>query len=231
MILTQKRKRAKSRRHPAGLRVGSFSARRACGYSDAQALPIYNSKKIASGKGGEKIKGVCKKMKLYTAAVVAKWLDISERRVRQLRDQKVLEEARPGLYSLKDCIHRYIEYLRKDGTEDAAVDYNQERAKLVRTKRERQELELQLERREALAASEVEEVMTDMLLRFRQRVRAIPVKLSPTLATETDQTEIFLALKRATDEALEELADFDSAFSTQEGQEGADDGTIRQDDI
>ena len=97
------------------MRVGSFSARRDCGYSDAQALPIYNSKKIASGKGGEKIKGVCKKMKLYTAAVVAKWLDISERRVRQLRDQKVLEEARPGLYSLKDCIHRYIEYLRKDG--------------------------------------------------------------------------------------------------------------------
>ena len=32
-------------------------------------------------------------MKLYTAAVVAEWLDISERRVRQLRDQKVLEEA------------------------------------------------------------------------------------------------------------------------------------------
>lgn len=61
MILTQKRKRAKGRRHPAGLRVGSFSTRRACGYSDAQALPIYNSRKIASGKGGEKIKGVCKK--------------------------------------------------------------------------------------------------------------------------------------------------------------------------
>ena len=90
-------------------------------------------------------------MKLYTAAVVAEWLDISERRVRQLRDQKVLEEARPKLYRLKDCVHRYIDFLRKDGTPEGAVDYNQERAKLVRTKRERQELELQLERREALA--------------------------------------------------------------------------------
>ncbi|NBH35207.1 hypothetical protein D3Z58_16960 [Clostridiaceae bacterium] len=161
-------------------------------------------------------------MKLYTAAVVAEWLDISERRVRQLRDQKVLEEARPKLYRLKDCVHRYIDFLRKDGTPEGAVDYNQERAKLVRTKRERQELELQLERREALAASEVEEVMTDMLLRFRQRVRAIPVKLAPALATETDQTEIFMALKQATDEALEELADFDNAFSAVE--EGGEDG-------
>ena len=40
-------------------------------------------------------------MKLYTAAVVAEWLDISERRVRQLRDQKVLEEARPKLYRVE----------------------------------------------------------------------------------------------------------------------------------
>ena len=164
-------------------------------------------------------------MKLYTAAVVAEWLDISERRVRQLRDQKVLEEARPKLYGLKDCVHRYIGFLRKDGTPEGAVDYNQERAKLVRTKRERQELELQLERREALAASEVEEVMTDMLLRFRQRVRAIPVKLAPALAAETDQTEIFMALKQATDEALEELADFDNAFSAVE--EVKEDGVIQ----
>lgn len=164
-------------------------------------------------------------MKLYTAAVVAEWLDISERRVRQLRDQKVLEEARPKLYRLKDCVHRYIDFLRKDGTPEGAVDYNQERAKLVRTKRERQELELQLERREALAASEVEEVMTDMLLRFRQRVRAIPVKLAPALAAETDQTEIFMALKQATDEALEELADFDNAFSAVE--EVKEDGEIQ----
>ena len=47
-------------------------------------------------------------MKLYTAAVVAQWLDISDRRVRQLRQKGVLAEARPGLYNLKDCVHRYI---------------------------------------------------------------------------------------------------------------------------
>ena len=75
-------------------------------------------------------------MKLYTAAVVAEWLDISERRVRQLRDQKVLEEARPKLYRLKDCVHRYIDFLRKDGTPEGAVDYNQERAKLEQRVRE-----------------------------------------------------------------------------------------------
>lgn len=152
-------------------------------------------------------------MKLYTSAAIARWLDLTERRVRQLRDKKIIEEARPGLYNLLDTLHRYIHYLRKDGTDNEIdIDYNTERARLVKAKREKEELELELQRREVLKAEDVEQVMTDMLLRFRSKIRSIPVKLSPTLSTETDQTEIFMILKKATDEALEELADFDGTF-------------------
>lgn len=168
-------------------------------------------------------------MKLYTAAVVAQWLDISDRRVRQLRQKGVLEEARPGLYNLKDCVHRYIEYLKKDGSAEEAVDYNAERAKLARAKREKEELELELKRRGVLQAADVEKVMVEMLLRFRQKIRNIPVKQSPALAVETDQMEIFLALKRATDEALEELADFDGLL--EEMEEGRPDGGTGESDI
>lgn len=168
-------------------------------------------------------------MKLYTAAVVAQWLDISDRRVRQLRQKGVLEEARPGLYNLKDCVHCYIEYLKKDGSAEEAVDYNAERAKLARAKREKEELELELKRREVLQAADVEKVMVEMLLRFRQKIRNIPVKQSPALAVETDQMEIFLALKRATDEALEELADFDGLL--EEMEEGRPDGGTGESDI
>lgn len=152
-------------------------------------------------------------MKLYTSAAIARWLDLTERRVRQLRDKKIIEEARPGLYNLLDTLHRYIHYLRKDGTDNELdIDYNTERARLVKAKREKEELELEMQRREVLRAEDVEQVMTDMLLRFRSKLRSLPVKLSPTLATETDQTEIFMILKKATDEALEELADFDKTF-------------------
>ena len=51
-------------------------------------------------------------MKAYTSKAVAAWLDISERRVRQLRDEKVITEIRPGLYDLKTVNHQYINYLR-----------------------------------------------------------------------------------------------------------------------
>ena len=48
------------------------------------------------------------------------------------------------------------------------MDYNTERAKLARAKREKEELELDLKRREVLQAADVEKVMVEMLLRFRQ---------------------------------------------------------------
>ena len=87
-------------------------------------------------------------MKLYTSAAIARWLDLTERRVRQLRDKKIIEEARPGLYNLLDTLHRYIHYLRKDGTDNELdIDYNTERARLVKAKREKEELELEMQRR------------------------------------------------------------------------------------
>lgn len=152
-------------------------------------------------------------MKAYTSKAVAAWLDISERRVRQLRDEKVITEIRPGLYDLKTVNHQYINYLRKNNPEsESAIDYNAERAKLVRAKREAQELELQLRRNEVHTTEDVEQVMTDTLVRFKTRLMAIPAKLSPILSKKKDQTEIFKLLKSAIDEVLEELSDFQTVF-------------------
>ena len=50
-------------------------------------------------------------MTLYTSKVIAQWLCLTERRVRQLRDEGVIVEARPGLYDLQPTVARYIKYL------------------------------------------------------------------------------------------------------------------------
>lgn len=47
-------------------------------------------------------------MTLYTSKVIAQWLCLTERRVRQLRDEGVIVEARPGLYELQPTVARYI---------------------------------------------------------------------------------------------------------------------------
>ena len=160
-------------------------------------------------------------MKLYTSKVVADFLDLSERRVRQLRDKGIISETRPGLYDLRTVIRQYINYLRKDGSTEEVVDYNTERARLVRAKRENEELELSLRKREVHRSEDIEKVMSDMLIRFKSRLMAIPAKLSPILSKKTDQTEIFKLIKSAVDEALDELSDYDKTF----GEENEDAGT------
>ena len=50
-------------------------------------------------------------MTLYTSKVVAQYLNLTERRVRQLRDEGVIREKRPGLYDLIDTMSRYIKYI------------------------------------------------------------------------------------------------------------------------
>jgi phage terminase Nu1 subunit (DNA packaging protein) len=193
-------------------RVGSFGGWTECGYDEAQTMPRYKMKKITSGEMPKKIEGGVV-LKAYTTKAVANWLDLSERRVRQLRDEKVITEIRPGLYDLKTVNKQYINYLRKNNPEsESAIDYNAERAKLVRAKRESQELELQMRRNEVHTTEDVEQVMTDTLVRFKTRLMAVPAKLSPILSKKKDQTEIFKLLKNAIDEALEELSDFQTVF-------------------
>lgn len=156
-------------------------------------------------------------MKLYDTRAVARFLDVSERRVRQLRDEKVFAETRPGLYDLIDTNHRYINYLRKRNPEsEESIDYNTERAKLVRAKRRNEEYELQLKELTLHTAEDVETVMKNMLVNFKSRLMAIPAKLSPVLCKKTDKAEIFKLLKEQIDEALMELSDFNTAFGNRE---------------
>jgi len=167
---------------------------------------------FACGKSRKIKKGV-RFLKLYTVRAVAAWLDLTEARVRQLRKEKIITEYKPGLYDLKTVNHEYINYLRKNNpNSESGVDYNTERAKLIRAKRESQELELQLRRNELHEAAEIEQVMADTLVKFKTRLMAIPAKLSPILAKKKDQTEIFMIIKKSVDETLEELSDFQGVF-------------------
>lgn len=118
-------------------------------------------------------------MTLYTSKVVAQWLCLTERRVRQLRDEGVIVEARPGLYELQPTVARYITYIGGAGKETLT----NERMKLTRAKREAAELENELRKGEAHRTEDIERGIKSMFLNIRSRFLALPAKLSPTLAT------------------------------------------------
>ena len=43
---------------------------------------------------------------LYTSKAVGEWLGITDRQVRNLRDQGVLSEVRPGVFDMKVCVRQ-----------------------------------------------------------------------------------------------------------------------------
>ena len=154
-------------------------------------------------------------MTLYTSKVVAQWLCLTERRVRQLRDEGVIVEARPGLYELQPTVARYITYIGGAGKETLT----NERMKLTRAKREAAELENELRKGEVHRTEDIERGIKSMFLNIRSRFLALPAKLSPTLATlGGNQTGIFDELKQAIDEILVEMSDYRVAFAVQDGE-------------
>ncbi|MFR5780450.1 MAG: hypothetical protein ACLUEK_00670 [Oscillospiraceae bacterium] len=102
-------------------------------------------------------------MTLYTSKVVAQWLCLTERRVRQLRDEGVIVEARPGLYELQPTVARYITYIGGAGKETLT----NERMKLTRAKREAAELENELRKEKSTGQRTLSGASESMFLNIK----------------------------------------------------------------
>lgn len=159
-------------------------------------------------------------MKLYTTNVVADWLALTPRRVRQLRDEGALIEKAPGLYELQSSVVRYITYLRRG-------NLNEERTKLTRAKREAADMENEVRRGNLHSTEDIEKGLAAMCLNIRGRLSTLPAKLSGELAQMSgDRAGIFDKLKGAIDEALEDLSSYDVAFAVKGGDDEEEQGSV-----
>lgn len=162
-------------------------------------------------------------MKQYSSKVIADLLDLTEKRVRQLRDEGIIKESTRNFYELKPTVQAYISYLRGLNNGSGKADYNAEKALLIKAKRQSEELDLQEKTHKLHSAEVIERVVSDMLVRFKSRMLSMPSKLSPKLAASSDPTAITELLRSSIQEALMELSDFKSAVeeevSNEDGEE------------
>ncbi|MCM1439348.1 MAG: hypothetical protein NC131_09145 [Roseburia sp.] len=134
--------------------------------------------------------------------------------MRQLRDEGIIEEQAPGLYNLRQTVGRYIAYIRKGNT-----NLNDERALLTKAKREAAEMENEARRGELHRVTDIEAGIKSLCLNLRSNLLILPARLSPTLANMGGNQEgIFDELKRAIDEALEELSNPAEAMAKIQGE-------------
>lgn len=169
-----------------------------------------------------------KRMKLYTSKIVAQWLGLTERRVRQLRDEGIIAEERQGLYDLQKTVLRYINYLRGIGD----VSLQTERMKLTAEKRKAAEMDNEIRRGQLHRTEDIETGIKTLCFNVRSRFLAMPAKLSPELAAAgRKQSKIFDILKNAIEEALEELSDYRVALAAEGEDENEENGkTAKSDD-
>lgn len=153
-------------------------------------------------------------MKLCTDKVVADWLALTPKRVKQLRDEGVLIEKKPGLYDLRASVLRYVNYIRTGNR----ADLNGERALLTKAKREAADMENDVRRGTLHSSEDIEKGIKTMCLNIRSRFLTMPAKLAPKLAEMGgNQAAIFDELNRAMKEALEGLSNYNIAMAMLDG--------------
>jgi len=144
-------------------------------------------------------------------AVIAKLLDLSERRVQQLSREGVIPKATRGQYDLIGSVRGYVRYLRDQAAkaQAGAPDYASERARFLRARADLAEMEAEQKRGSLLAAEDVETAWIAVLARLRTRLLALPDRLAPLVHAETSPAGVRDVIRGAIREALEELAESD----------------------
>lgn len=142
---------------------------------------------------------------------LANILGITDRRVRQLREEGFFSFAESGKkYNLEKCVQEYIEYKIKTETDrGTSIDVEKEKAEHESIKKNISKLKLRKLKKELHEASNVEMFLNEMLINFRNRLLSIPSKVAVQVLGEQDINRIISLLNKEMIETLEELSEYD----------------------
>lgn len=142
---------------------------------------------------------------------LAACIGISSRRVRQLKESGLFESP-PNVkgYRLESCVQEYIEYrVNAEMGRRTSITKEEVQAEHEEVKKQISILKLRKLRRELHEASDVEFFLSDMLIRFHQRLDAMPEKLAIQISGESDINKIIQIVRKEVDQACEELSEYD----------------------
>ena len=153
---------------------------------------------------------------LHKVAVIARFLNLTERRVQQLARDGIIPKPEKGKYDLVRCVQQYVQYLqdRAYGSGVSAQDTHHERARLIKAQADKTELEVATMRNQLVAIESVETDWLQHISACRMRLLALPTKTAFQIAVMTEPAEIERFLKHSIYEALTELAKDDDATDT-----------------
>lgn len=157
---------------------------------------------------------------LVSSKVLESLFSLKDRSIRDLADKGIVKRDSHGKYLLWESAKSYITFLkvinagknnRSSVAEDGeSIDLEEEKAQHERLKRQITEIKLQLIRGQTHKSEDVERVMTDMFVRFKSKMAALPAKLARRLENKK-RSDIQSILRKEIDSALIELAAYSPA--------------------
>ncbi|HYE80864.1 MAG TPA: hypothetical protein VEG39_01720 [Clostridia bacterium] len=140
---------------------------------------------------------------------MSKVLGVSQRRIQQLENDGVLIKNSDSKFELSKNVELYYNWKLKP---TSAANYENEKALHEKAKREKAEMVNAKLQNWLHDAKDVELVMTNMLINFRNKMLNIPSNLSPKLVRQKNINIINYELDKAIKEALAELKEYDPSM-------------------
>ncbi|WP_375571268.1 terminase small subunit, Nu1 [Seohaeicola saemankumensis] len=157
--------------------------------------------------------------------VIARLLDLSERRIQQLSREGVIPKAERGQYDLIGSVRGYVRYLRDQAlkAQAGAPDYAAERARFIRARADLAEMEAEEKRRSLIAAEQIEAAWIAVLALLRTRLLALPDRLAPQAFEQSTVGDTRNLIRAAIREVLDDLAQPDIELEADIDLEGVSD--------
>jgi phage terminase Nu1 subunit (DNA packaging protein) len=153
---------------------------------------------------------------LYTKKTIAELFGVTERRVEQLAQKKIIPKVGKGLFDLGPTVQAYIRYLHGLANGAISADTTELNQRLLQAQADEREakarmaeLDLAVMQGKLHEADHVKKIMTDMIAASRSRMLALPSKAAIATSSMADPAEISSFLRELVYQALEALSEYD----------------------
>ena len=142
---------------------------------------------------------------------LAQCLGISTRQIRNLKQEGMFQTTKGGRgYILETCVQEYINFkINAEMGRSASISKEEVQAQHEEVKKQISLLKLRKMRRELHEAADVEGFLSDMLLRFRNRMLAVSPRVAMKAVGETDLGRLTEIIQKEMLATLEELSEYD----------------------
>lgn len=154
---------------------------------------------------------------LYSKKVIAELFGLTERRVEQLAQKKIIPKAGKGVFDLGPTVQAYIRYLHGLANGAISADTSELNQRLLQAQAEEREARACMAKLEFAEmegrlhdAGDIRKIMTDIIVALRSRLLGLPSKLAPILADIGEPAAVADRLRGELTDTLTELAGYDA---------------------